>query len=89
MEGAKVKTNLSLGKSAQNRIHNALYQIFSCSQASYLSTGYVTYIMVKLYKGKLSRNDNDEKKNCGRNHSQKSSPSGMHKYEQCSDILLN
>ena len=28
------------GKSAQNRIHNALYQIFSCLQAPYLSTGY-------------------------------------------------
>jgi hypothetical protein len=36
------------------------------------------YIMVKLCKGKLSRNDNDEKKNCGRNHSQKSSPRGMY-----------
>jgi hypothetical protein len=35
------------------------------------------YIMVKLYIGKLSRNDNDEKKNCGRNHSQKRSPRGM------------
>jgi hypothetical protein len=36
------------------------------------------FSMVKLYKGKLSRNDNDEKKNCGSNHSQKSSPRGMY-----------
>lgn len=42
----------------------------------FFKAGYVTYIMVKLYKEKSSRNDNDEKKNCGRTHSQKSSPRG-------------
>ena len=36
----------------------------------------MTYIMVKLYIGKLSRNDK-RKENCGRNHSQKRSPIGM------------
>jgi hypothetical protein len=40
-------------------------------------SGVNTYIMVKLYKGKLSRNDNDEKK-CGRNHSQNSSSRGRY-----------
>ena len=56
------------------------------------SSGGVAGAMAKLYKGKLSRNDNDEKKNCGRNHSQNSSPRGkyirtMFGYNTLSEIL--
>jgi len=44
--------------------------------------------MVKLYKGKLSRNDNDEKKNVEGITVKTVRPEGGI-YEQCSDILLN
>jgi hypothetical protein len=57
----------------QNTANGMPWNLFRGGKA-----GTRAYIIVMLYKGKLSRNYNEENKNCGSNHRQKSSPKGWY-----------